>query len=52
MSPSNEGDKDKRLKAFFNKSNCANGDGIAVRGFSANPPLGSSIISISSVAYW
>ena len=40
------------LKAFFTKSICANGDGMAVRGTADSPPLGSLIMFISSAQYW
>ena len=41
-----------RWNAFFTRSICANGLGMAVRGFCDSPPFGSAIISISSAEYW
>ena len=38
-------------KAFFTRSSCANGLGIAVLGFSACPPFGSFIALMSSSLY-
>ena len=50
-SPCRRAFMDSRLKAFFTKSICANGEGMAVRGCCDNPALGSAIISISSALY-
>ena len=38
--------------AFFTRSIWAKGDGMAVRGCTESPPLGSSIMLISSALYW
>ena len=51
-SPLRRGFMESRRKAFFTRSICANGDGIAVRGTAESPPLGSLIMLISSALYW